>query len=299
MNRIPEDLLEQLRPAGRSRPADSANTRNVHLTVTRQTGLMNSRSVSFDRAAGFYDQTRDLPPELAQAQTELLREELAATTRCLEIGVGTGRIALPLAGAGIHLVGVDLSPAMLGRLREKGRAAVPVAVADARRLPFRSAVFDAVLACHVLHLVQAWAEVADEALRVLRPGGTFLVSQGGHSGDETATELRNQLRRSAGLDDVAGRVGLRGMDELDEHLAARGVRVRHLPTLHNTKTRSVAEFLDQVARQYYSWTWDLDEATVHQAAADVRAWAENRWGDLTVAQMGAGTLTWHAYDVPD
>ncbi|HEX3826674.1 MAG TPA: class I SAM-dependent methyltransferase [Sporichthyaceae bacterium] len=259
---------------------------------------MNSRSVSFDRAAGFYDQTRDLPPELAQAQTELLCEELAATTRCLEIGVGTGRIALPLAGAGIHVAGVDLSPAMLGRLRAKGGGAVPVAVADARRLPFGAAAFDAVLACHVLHLVQAWADVADEALRVLRPGGTFLVSQGGQSGDETALELRKRLRQAAGLADVAGRVGLHGMDELDRHVAARGVGVRHLPTLRNTQTRSVAEFLDQVAQQYYSWTWDLDEATVRQAAAEVRVWAEHRWGDLTVAQMGAGSLRWHAYDVP-
>ncbi len=77
-----------------------------------------------------------------------------------------------------RVTGVDLSPAMLGRLRAKGGAVVPVAVADARRLPFGAAAFDAVLACHVLHLVQAWADVADEALRVLRPGGTFLVSQG-------------------------------------------------------------------------------------------------------------------------
>jgi SAM-dependent methyltransferase len=259
---------------------------------------MNSRSVSFDRAAGFYDQTRDLPPELARAQTELLQDELADRSRCLEIGVGTGRIALPLTGAGIHVVGVDLSPAMLARLRAKGNGAVPVAVADARRLPFGSAVFDAVLACHVLHLVQAWADVADEALRVLRPRGTFLVSQGGQSSDETATELRSRLREAAGLADVAGRVGLRGMDELDSHLAALGVRVRHLPALHNTRTRSVAEFLDQVAHQYYSWTWDLDEVTVQQAAAEVRVWAEHRWGDLTVAQMGAGTLRWHAYDLP-
>ncbi len=88
------------------------------------------------------------------------------------------------------------------------------------------------------------------------------------------------------------------MDELDRHLATRGVRVRHLPTLRNTRTRSVAEFLDQVGHQYYSWTWDLDEVTVRQAAAEVRVWAEHRWGDLTVAQMGTGSLRWHAYDVP-
>jgi ubiquinone/menaquinone biosynthesis C-methylase UbiE len=216
----------------------------------------------------------------------------------LEIGVGTGRIALPLAAAGIPIVGVDLSAAMLDRLRAKGPGQVPVSVADARRLPFRPAVFDAVLACHVLHLVEAWADVADEALRVLHPGGTFLVSQGGQSGDEIATQLRKRLLEAAGRADAAGRVGLRRMDELDRYLRARGVHVRRLPTLTNSRTRSVAQFLEDVQLQHYSWTWDLDEPTVRAAVAEVRGWAQGRWGDLTVAQMGVGTVRWHAYDLP-
>ena len=49
----------------------------------------------------------------------------------LELGVGTGRLALALADAGIEVQGVDASPAMLARLRAKpGGAAVPVTLAD-------------------------------------------------------------------------------------------------------------------------------------------------------------------------
>ena len=56
-----------------------------------------SDSVSFDRAASFYDATRALTPEAMAAVQALLRSELQGRGRCLEIGVGTGRMALPLA----------------------------------------------------------------------------------------------------------------------------------------------------------------------------------------------------------
>src|SRR5207237_9534694 len=72
-----------------------------------------AKSVAFDRAASFYDQTRTLSPEAAKRVTDLLSDELAGVERALEIGVGTGRIALPLVDAGVRLVGVDLSAPML------------------------------------------------------------------------------------------------------------------------------------------------------------------------------------------
>ncbi|MGH2579540.1 MAG: SAM-dependent methyltransferase, partial [Actinomycetota bacterium] len=55
-----------------------------------------SGSIRFDRAAEFYDRTRALLPEAERATVELLRAELAGRGRCLEVGVGTGLISLPL-----------------------------------------------------------------------------------------------------------------------------------------------------------------------------------------------------------
>ena len=62
---------------------------------------------------------------------------LANGGRVLELGVGTGRLALPLRAAGVDVHGVDASPAMVERLRAKpGGDAVPVLVADfGERLP--------------------------------------------------------------------------------------------------------------------------------------------------------------------
>ena len=74
-------------------------------------------SVSFDQAAGFYDDTRRFSAAASVAQTAQLLDVLRSTDGpTLEIGIGTGRVALPLVASGQRLVGVDLSFAMLARL---------------------------------------------------------------------------------------------------------------------------------------------------------------------------------------
>src|SRR4029079_9156984 len=56
---------------------------------------------------------------------------LAGTGRALELGIGTGRIALPLAQRGVPVAGIELSQAMAARLRAKpGGADIPVAIGD-------------------------------------------------------------------------------------------------------------------------------------------------------------------------
>ncbi|MPZ69228.1 MAG: methyltransferase domain-containing protein, partial [Actinobacteria bacterium] len=123
-----------------------------------------SGSVSFDRAAGYYDGTRSLSPGAEGAITELLAGQLAGLGSILEIGVGTGRISLPLHAAGIDMTGVDLSLPMMEVLRRKngGRAPFPLGLADATRLPFADDSFGGAVVCHVFHLIPPWTEAADE-----------------------------------------------------------------------------------------------------------------------------------------
>lgn len=139
-------------------------------------------SVNFDRAADYYDATRGLPADAMAAMTDLLARELGAHQPCLEIGVGTGRIALPLSARGIRLAGADISGGMLRQLLSnaacwaQGALALPVLQADATLLPFAARSFGSVLAVHVLHLIPDWRIAVDEALRVLRPGGALVAS---------------------------------------------------------------------------------------------------------------------------
>jgi SAM-dependent methyltransferase len=57
--------------------------------------------------------------------------ELVGAGRALELGIGTGRIALPLSRRGVHVHGIDLSPAMVAQLQAKpGAEAIDVTIGD-------------------------------------------------------------------------------------------------------------------------------------------------------------------------
>src|SRR5262245_32739176 len=118
--------------------------------------MVLASSVSFDRAAEYYDQTRGFPPGVENPATALFMKagNLTSHSRVLEIGVGTGRIALPLVSQVGSFFGIDISPAMMHRLRSKpGGEKIALIQGDALHLPFADASLDAVVAVHVFHLI--------------------------------------------------------------------------------------------------------------------------------------------------
>ena len=83
-------------------------------------------------AAARYDDSsgEEFEPDVIAATVDFLAP-FAADGAALEFAIGTGRIALPLAERGIEVHGIDLSPEMVARLREKpGGDAIPVALGD-------------------------------------------------------------------------------------------------------------------------------------------------------------------------
>lgn len=95
----------------------------------------------------------------------------------LEIGGGTGLYTEPLASAArARVVSVDLVPAALVRARQRVPGRVELAAADASRLPFRDAHFDAVVGNAILHHLPLDTAVP-ELLRVLKPGGRFCFAE--------------------------------------------------------------------------------------------------------------------------
>jgi len=69
-------------------------------------------------------------PEVVEPVVDVLAD-LAGDGAALEFGIGTGRIAIPLAARGVRVHGIDLSEAMLARLRAKpGAANIGVTVGD-------------------------------------------------------------------------------------------------------------------------------------------------------------------------
>ena len=251
-------------------------------------------SISFDRAADYYDKTRGLPQEHSEALADLLAAEIG-DSRCLEIGVGTGRIALPLYKRGTRLTGVDLSAPMLARLKANagGQLPFPVLVADATRLPFHDASYDVLLASHVFHLIPDWRQAADEALRVVRPDGALLVDFGGGVNPPWRSLLEETLR-DHGIQQT--RPGVSSADEFAAHLGDRAT-MRRLPPLTLMVTRSLAQDLGDIERQIMSWSWSYPSDQVVAATADARRRAAEAGLDLEVPAELEYTLQFWAYDI--
>jgi SAM-dependent methyltransferase len=100
----------------------------------------------------------------------------------LELGIGTGRIALALAARGIEVHGIDLSEAMVAKLREKANgAAIPVTIGDfattsaGRRFSLVYLVFNT-----IMNLVSQEDQVAcfANAASHLEPRGCFVIEVG-------------------------------------------------------------------------------------------------------------------------
>lgn len=256
-------------------------------------------SIAFDDAADRYDETRALAPEVMAEVVRALERELRGRGRCLEIGIGTGRVALPLHGRGIEMAGADLSAPMLGRLVEKagGRAPFPIAIADATALPFRDGSFGAALAVHVLHLIPAWERAVRELARVVARGGAVLVDKGGgwHRGE---TGVGDRFARAAGV--VRRHVGLEDDEAalLDRAMASLGARLRPLEPIEEVRTRSIAQDIDDMENGLWAWTWQIPPDVRRAAATEVREWARDRFGDLDAPIEHRRGIVFRVYELP-
>jgi phosphatidylethanolamine/phosphatidyl-N-methylethanolamine N-methyltransferase len=99
--------------------------------------------------------------------------------RVLEVGVGTG-LSLPAYGRHLEIVGIDLSPEMLEKARERVieerlTNITGLHVMDAAALTFPDASFDTVVAMYVMTVVPEPERVMRELARVCRPGGEVLI----------------------------------------------------------------------------------------------------------------------------
>jgi len=126
--------------------------------------------------ADIYDVTvRDLPTERAVS----LLHDLADGGPVLEFGIGTGRLALPLAARGVRVAGIDGSPEMVGILRAKpGGADLPVTIGDFATARVEGEFALVVLSTNTIYALpsqDAQVECFRNAAAHLRPGGRFVV----------------------------------------------------------------------------------------------------------------------------
>lgn len=237
-------------------------------------------SLSFDRAADFYDQTRDFPEPVATQGVQAILDTAGVGARFLDAGTGTGRVSVPLLKRGSDLFGIDLSVKMMSRLRSKYPSA-RLAQGDVSRLPFPGRTFDAVLTCHVMHLVGPWKKALSEYRRVLKPKGVYINARTERVGESVHEQVRGHWRSLVkGYGIVSKRPGAKDEKELHEALTTMGADVRQVEVVRYPRKVAVREIIDGIASRTHSHAWDVPDDIMEKSLEELRSWASKEYGDV-------------------
>ena len=228
-------------------------------------------SIIFDRAADFYDETRGFPAGVEQDAAALYVRagELTATSQIIEPGIGTGRIALPVAAkTQARIIGVDLSAKMMARLRAKRTTErVSVALADATQLPFENDSFDRAIASHIFHLIPNWQHALSELERVLEPGGVLLHSWTEHDDHPLRTIWRESLTNSRS---GSAYNTFRGTDFLIE---GGWTEARPRCSLNYARRQSPVGMIGELRGRVWSSLWHVPEADIERGVRAIEQYA--------------------------
>ena len=164
-----------------------------------------SDSDLWDREAETFDEAPDhglLDPQCRDAWRTLLLEHLPpAPARVADLGCGTGTLALLLAEEGYAVDGVDFSPEMVRRARDKAGDVATFVEGDAAEPPLEAAAYDVVLCRHVLWALPSPAAALQRWIGMLAPGGRLLLVEGNWSnGAGLSAEQTVDLVRDTGRD---------------------------------------------------------------------------------------------------
>jgi ubiquinone/menaquinone biosynthesis C-methylase UbiE len=232
-------------------------------------------SISFDRAADYYDETRGFPPgtETQAAATIARAGGFSGGEQVLEIGVGTGRIALPVAPYVRRYFGIDISTQMMNRLLNKrGDEPISLTQGSATHLPFPNATFNAAVAVHVFHLIPGWQQALSELARVLKPDGRLI-----HCWNNNDQVIDIQaLIKSRGDDGRAEVVGARGTTYLEDLGWQAGVE----EVCSFTRQQRPVDVLDQMRRRVWSRTWRLTDDELAERLKVLQEALEEQFSDI-------------------
>jgi ubiquinone/menaquinone biosynthesis C-methylase UbiE len=238
--------------------------------------------LQFDRIAYAYDDYNLHAPEISAQIGAAIADVTGPGALVLELGVGTGRIARPIADAGCRVIGLDVSAEMMRKAAEKGID--KLLRGSILALPLADHSVDAVMVVHVLHHIADWRAALTEAMRVVRPGGALIMGNDWLDPESCVRRMRGELRQAV----IELRPSMKPPGAgaaYSQFLAKLGGTIepdRIAASWYNRT--SPAHLLARMASRVHQETWPLDDELLAASLARVRALAEANWPDLEAEQ---------------
>ena|ERR1051325_973445 len=202
-----------------------------------------TRSTYGDRIADVYDDWFTSAP----AEMVTVLKSLAAPGPVLELGIGTGRIALPLAAEGIAVHGIDASKAMVAKLRAKtGGDRIPVVIGNFTEVPVDgsySLIFVVFNTFFALTSQEEQVQCFTNIAKRLQPGGLFLMEA---FVPDVTRFTHGQIIQATGIDMDCVRLEASQHDAMHQRVFSQGMLItKHGVELYPVQIR-------------YAWPAELD-----------------------------------------
>jgi len=254
------------------------------------------QGVDFSANSTVYDLRHGavISDQLAQAVANRLRRDATI----IDIGAGTGRVAVALASSGFHVVAVDPALPMLQTMQRKsGQALVRAVAAEGTRLPFRRNSADAVVVARLLYLVADWRGLLREAKEVLRQGGVLFHEWGNGYASEAWVQVREKARslfQEAGVE-TPFHPGARSEVEVDSCLRDLGFHRREQIEAGAGPAITLADFLNKIQSGEFSYIWNVPKDVQDLCLPQLRRWCQSKFDLYQPAPMPA-ELRWVVYE---